>query len=586
MFQESISISRAILRALLPVAGGAILVLAVVSTASAREGSRATPRATPIEAADDVAGDCRPTRPSEVDLAFAPLAADVAHRRAVPGSLWLRTALTNPDPAVRRSVVAIWFPYLSEVLLVVGRGDGSLHSERHGATIRRPPEAMPSPVPAFAVALGPGETVELMVCIRSDTIVIAPIRVFDEAGFWRAVMVDAALVFMMLGMIAAALLYALACAITLRQPVFAAFVGFAAAALAYVGLATGHAKLWLWPDQAWQTTAIYGVVQAGLLATGLIFLRTLLRPREVSIGIDRAMLGLAAVAAATAGAPALPGTLRVAAHALVVGIGPLATLLMLLLLWRRGVRHAGAAAIGWGPGLLATLHLYLRVFDLTPYHPLNHHVGPAAVTFACACFAWVLARVIRSAEERAFVDPLTGLWNRRWLEGAVHAHAARCRRTGSPLSIGVFDADFFKHINDRWGHGVGDVVLKHLAARATETLRPSDQVARIGGEEFCILLPGLTAEEAAVALDRVRSTVEATAIGPLPAGAVTISGGVAMTRAGMAPFEALLHAADTALYRAKEAGRNRVEIAPEVTSAAPAHRRSGGTLRPLLAEAD
>ena len=75
MFQESISISRAILRALLPVAGGAMLMLAVVSTASAREGSRATPMATPIEAADDVAGDCRPTRPSEVDLAFAPLVA-------------------------------------------------------------------------------------------------------------------------------------------------------------------------------------------------------------------------------------------------------------------------------------------------------------------------------------------------------------------------------------------------------------------------------------------------------------------------------------------------------------------------------
>ncbi|GIX11449.1 MAG: hypothetical protein KatS3mg116_3159 [Elioraea sp.] len=320
----------------------------------------------------------------------------------------------------------------------------------------------------------------------------------------------------------------------------------------------------------------------------MLFLRVLLRPARVSPLVDRIMVVLIATAAATAPAMILPAPLRVAAHALAAGISPLVVLVAMLHLWRQGVRHAGTAAIGWGPGLLVAVYLYLRVHDVTPYHPWNHLLCPVAVTFGCACFAWVLAQSIRSVEERTLIDPLTGLWNRRWLAAEGEAAIVRCRRSGGLLSVAVFDADYFKQINDRWGHGVGDVVLKHLAARATETLRPADRVARIGGEELCILLPDLTAEQAAAAVERVRATIEASGIGPLPAGAVTISGGVALNRGGTVPFDALLHAADTALYRAKEAGRNRVAIAPQVTPAedAQSRRPSDGALQPLFAGPD
>lgn len=549
--------------------------------------ARAAEQVVAVEAADDPGGACSLKRPGDQPLAFVPVTTPAVHRHQTDGPLWLRVTLANPTPQPARRVVAIWFPYLDEVTLIAADQTGMLASARHGASIPRPADALPSAVPAFAVSVPAQGEVEVRVCIRSSTVIIAPLLVFEEPAFWRAAMADAVKVAIMLGVIATALIYALTCAVTLRQPVFLAFVAFAGASLCHVALATGYAKLWFWPSLGWDTMRVYGIAQAGLIASGVLFLRVLLRPARVSALVDRGMMVLSAMAAASAAAMALPAPLRVAAHAVTTGIGPLVMLVVVLLLWRRGVRHAGAAAIGWGPALLAAAHLYLRVYDITPYHPWNHLLGPAAVTFACACFAWVLAQSILSAEERALLDPLTGLWNRRWLAAQGEAVMGQCRRSGGPVSVGVFDADYFKQINDRWGHGVGDVVLKHLAARAAETVRPGDQVARIGGEEFCILLPDLTTDQAAMVLERVRSEIEANAIGPLPAGAVTISAGVATNRGGTVTFETLLHAADTALYRAKEAGRNRVEVAPEVTSADTAGMRgaSVGALRPIPAEA-
>jgi diguanylate cyclase (GGDEF)-like protein len=568
---------------------GALLALcALVATGQPGWAAPSAELSWTVAAADDPDGACRPDRPAETTLAFVPVTSAAAHRRHGEGPLWLRTMLSNPTSAAQRRVVAVWFPYLDEVMLLLRDARGGIVEARHGASIARPADALPSPVPAFAVDVPPHGTAEVLLCIRSSTIIIAPLRIFNEPQFWSAAMVDAALVAAMLGLIAAALLYALVCAATLRQSVFLAFVGFAAAALLYVALATGYAKLWFWPEHGWETMRLYGVAQAGLLASGVLFLRILLRPAETQPNIDRVMVGLIAIGALTAGAMALPTPISMLAYAVAAGIGPLAILFAVLLLWRRGVRHAGAAAVGWGPGLLATLHLYLRVHDVTPYHPWNHLLGPAAVTFACVCFAWVLAASIRSAEERALIDPLTGLWNRRWLEMHGRAALARSRRRASPLSIGVFDADFFKQINDRWGHAVGDVVLQHLAAEAAAHLRQGDYIARIGGEEFCIVFADQTADEAAAALERIRAAIEANPVGPLPAGAVTISGGVAMNRGGTVPLETLLHAADTALYRAKEAGRNRIEIAPEVGRMAPLptseepDRRAQGERAPLL----
>lgn len=161
------------------------------------------------------------------------------------------------------------------------------------------------------------------------------------------------------------------------------------------------------------------------------------------------------------------------------------------------------------------------------------------------------------------VDGLTGALNRRGLDDAIPEVAAPEPedRPGQPLSVVMVDVDHFKRVNDQYGHAVGDEVLRAVARRLGGVLRASDAVVRYGGEEFVLLLPGINLQSAARVAERGRKVV---AESPVHAAslsiAVTISCGVAERLPGEARA-ALMDRADAAMYAAKRAGRNRVELA-------------------------
>jgi diguanylate cyclase (GGDEF)-like protein len=169
-------------------------------------------------------------------------------------------------------------------------------------------------------------------------------------------------------------------------------------------------------------------------------------------------------------------------------------------------------------------------------------------------------------------DPLTGLLNRRgFYEAAAGLMATSCRRRMAPVSILAFDLDKFKSVNDTYGHAGGDAVLKLFANVARETLRATDIVGRLGGEEFVALLPS-TAPEAAIAAERVRAALAAASVTHEERRiAVTVSIGVA-AGAPTTEIETLIARADEVLYRAKQNGRNRVEVAGDAP-VVPAARR-------------
>jgi diguanylate cyclase (GGDEF)-like protein len=166
----------------------------------------------------------------------------------------------------------------------------------------------------------------------------------------------------------------------------------------------------------------------------------------------------------------------------------------------------------------------------------------------------------RELEHLATHDPLTQLWNRRAILDRLSQEAARAVRQKSLLAVFLIDVDHFKEVNDRHGHPAGDLVLCEVARRLNGALRPYDSLGRFGGEEFLIVLGVQSPADAASIAERLRTSVAAH---PLNAGCgefpVSISVGVAIA-SGTAPIdtEALLHAADDALYRAKREGRNRV----------------------------
>jgi diguanylate cyclase (GGDEF)-like protein len=186
-----------------------------------------------------------------------------------------------------------------------------------------------------------------------------------------------------------------------------------------------------------------------------------------------------------------------------------------------------------------------------------------AVGTVFVIFMLVSERVVSAHKRAALVDPLTSLLNRRGFAEASR-HVIQCEaRAGNPVSVLIFDIDHFKSINDRFGHPAGDEILKLFATVVVHTLRTSDLSGRIGGEEFAALLPCSLAE-AVVAAERVRRVFAASDI-VCDEGAVdtTVSIGVAGGPAGT-ELEVLLAAADTVLYKAKRAGRNRVEAAAEL----------------------
>jgi len=154
-------------------------------------------------------------------------------------------------------------------------------------------------------------------------------------------------------------------------------------------------------------------------------------------------------------------------------------------------------------------------------------------------------------------DELTGVWSRSAILNELRQSLTRTSREETPLSIALTDVDHFKQINDRYGHGTGDVALRGIAKLLGESVRPTDFVGRYGGEEFLIVLPGCISSEAFEIAERVRKhTAEreiATSVGSLK---LTVSIGVATAAAATQYIEQFINTADQALYRAKDAGRN------------------------------
>jgi diguanylate cyclase (GGDEF)-like protein len=168
----------------------------------------------------------------------------------------------------------------------------------------------------------------------------------------------------------------------------------------------------------------------------------------------------------------------------------------------------------------------------------------------------------RELEQLATTDPLTGLANRRKLDQSLAYERLRAERFNNAFSLVIIDLDHFKSVNDVHGHHAGDLVLQHFAKLLRGTTRGTDIIGRWGGEEFLVICPHTTREEAAILAERVRATAVAT---EFPAvGLQTCSIGIAQFAAGE-DVQSALARADAALYRAKQAGRNRFELADQPT---------------------
>lgn len=214
--------------------------------------------------------------------------------------------------------------------------------------------------------------------------------------------------------------------------------------------------------------------------------------------------------------------------------------------------HAGVEAPGM-PGFAAALNLAL----------LDLGIAVIAVVLLVVQDRLQTRTIMDTMhfEQLAGTDPLTAVQNRRQLQAEFARERARQRRHGRPIGVLEIDIDHFKQVNDAHGHGVGDEVLRSLTQRWRGLVREIDILARIGGEEFAVLLPESDAEGAFESAERLRAYTAAepvsTSVGALD---ITVSVGVALAAPDDGDLEAVLQRVDRALYRAKANGRNRCEF--------------------------
>ena len=177
--------------------------------------------------------------------------------------------------------------------------------------------------------------------------------------------------------------------------------------------------------------------------------------------------------------------------------------------------------------------------------------------------AITIADLFQAVRDQAVTDALTGLYNRRYFEEALEKEVQRAKRQQQPFSVIGIDLDFLKKINDTYGHFYGDLAIKTIADVLKANARSVDVPARIGGEEFDVLLPGISSDGAMIAAERIRSAIEKTEIDTI--GHITGSLGVATYFEHTDNVEELLELTDQAMYTSKREGRNRVTLAKPIS---------------------
>lgn len=207
--------------------------------------------------------------------------------------------------------------------------------------------------------------------------------------------------------------------------------------------------------------------------------------------------------------------------------------------------------------IIATVEAYRQSGTVRPVHSRRRdEIG--IVANAVSTLIAELDATLAQLRRQATTDVLTGLGNRRWLRDIGTSEVQRAVRENAPLCVVIFDLDHFKAINDEHGHEVGDQVLMMTGAVIQRNMRPYDIAARIGGEEFCLLLPRTDTVQAIAIAERLRRELASNAVGPLRRGRVTASFGVYRGDPAGETLKVMMMAADRKLYAAKGSGRNAV----------------------------
>jgi diguanylate cyclase (GGDEF)-like protein len=345
--------------------------------------------------------------------------------------------------------------------------------------------------------------------------------------------------------------------VRLRQARLVLFIDIALVAIAWVGVWLG--VLGAREVLAWSAFALTGAVAFVLVIASGFNLRFTSEP---SLTLPQAILGVvSAVFAYLVTGPVRGATLLSVVLAIIFGMFALAPRQVFRLcgiaLGLLGLEMLLAATLAPDrfPPRIEAMHFLIMALMLPAVGVLTVQLSTMRKKMRDQRIA--LEEALAKNYELAAHDDLTGLRNRRSILEVIEIETKRSRRDGTFLTFAILDIDFFKHVNDTYGHGGGDQVLKSFASSLTETLRETDFVSRWGGEEFLVVLPATTSAVAHMVIERLRIKLQETPFGCGDAKVcVAFSAGIAQFDPSESSQQTI-ERADRALYEAKNSGRNR-----------------------------
>jgi diguanylate cyclase (GGDEF)-like protein len=347
--------------------------------------------------------------------------------------------------------------------------------------------------------------------------------------------------------------------LAVRDRAFFYYLLYAVSYGLYFSVFNGLSFQFLWPNSpVWGNQSLL-VFLASSLIFSMQFTRKFLGTVSYARWLDLIAVALQALtAAALAAAFFLPYSTLIQPLALLTVLVTVTILGMGTLGLIKGYRPARYFMIAWSMLLLAVLVFMLKTFGVLPHNMLTENGFQAGSLMEMVLLSLALASRVNEMQRQSRTDSLTKLANRRFFDERVAFEFERAQRNQSPISLLVADIDHFKEFNDRFGHMRGDEVLKTVARQLLEGVRSRDIVCRYGGEEFALILPGANQIQAMDVAESLRQSIESNGLSD---GRVTISVGVASSQhQRFADVTELFQAADSALYQAKDQGRNRVVV--------------------------